>query len=174
MSPLLLDNRLTDLRRRVRHVLVTHGVSWLAAVLVGSILVECLGDWLFHFDDPMVRLILGLAILAVAAWVVRRYLLNPLSVQHSDVDLALRIEDRYPGFQDSLASSVQFIRSGADPRFGSPELQQAVVATTLGRLDDVDCGDVVDTRQVRHVTTIAAAVCLVAMLLTGLNRSQTS
>lgn len=174
MSPQLLDNRLIDLRRRVRQVLVTHGVSWLAAVLIGSMLAECLGDWLFHFDDPIVRLILGLAIAGGVVWVVWRYLLTPLSVSLSDVDLALRIEDRYPGFQDSLASSVQFLRSGADPRIGSPELQQAVVATTLGRLEDLDCSDVVDTRQVRQMASIAVGVCLATVLLAGLNHSQTS
>ena len=36
MSPQLIDNRLIDLRRRLRQALVTHGASWLAAVLVGS------------------------------------------------------------------------------------------------------------------------------------------
>src|SRR5436190_8614491 len=174
MSPQLLDNQLTGLRRRVRQVLVTHGVSTLAAVLIGSMLVECLGDWLFHFDDPIMRLILGLAIVVGVVWVSRKYLVTPLSVQLSDVDLALRIEDRYPGFQDSLASSVQFIRSGADPRIGSPELQQAVVATTLGRLERLDCSDVVDTRQVRQVASLAVSVCLVTILLAGLNQSQTS
>jgi len=107
-------------------------------------------------------------------WAFRKYLQSPLSVQLSDVDLALRIEDRYPGFQDSLASSVQFIRSGADPRIGSPDLQQAVVASTLGRLDQVDCSDVVDTRQVRRVAAFAVGVCLATILLAGLNQSQTS
>src|SRR5260221_6186893 len=134
MSPQILDQHLSDLRRRVRQVLMTHGLSWLAAVLLGSLLAECLGDWLFHFDDPIVRLILGTVIAGSAVWVVWRHLLVPLAVRHSDVDLALRIEERFPGIQDSLASSVQFISSGADPRVGSPELQQVVVATTLGRL----------------------------------------
>ncbi|HEY2251105.1 MAG TPA: hypothetical protein VGH74_08595, partial [Planctomycetaceae bacterium] len=174
MSPQLLDNHLIELRRRVRHVLLTYGVSCLAAVLIGSMLAECLGDWIFHFDDPIVRLILGLAIVGSVIWVFRKHLLSPLKVQLSDVDLALRIEDRYPGFQDSLASSVQFIRSGADPRIGSPELQQAVVATTLGRLERVDCNDVIDTRQVRRTATLAVGVCLATILLAGLNQSQTS
>ena len=174
MSPQLLDNRLTDLRRRVRQVLMTNGLSWLAAVLIGLVLAECLGDWLFHFDDPVVRLILGLSIAGSAVWVFRRYLLTPLSVQLSDVDLALRIEDRYPGFQDSLASSVQFIRAGADPRIGSPQLQQAVVATTLGRLEELDCRDVVDTRQVRHIISIAVGVIVTTLLLAGLFRSQSA
>src|SRR5207302_2932275 len=94
----VLDNHLIDLRRRVRQVLMTNGLSWLAVVLIGSMLAECVGDWLFHFDDPIVRLILGLAVAGGVVWVLRRYLWTPLSVQLSDVELALRIEDRYPGF----------------------------------------------------------------------------
>jgi hypothetical protein len=174
MSPERFDNHLADLRRRVRGVLLTHGASWLAAVVIGSVLAECVGDWLFHFDDPILRLILGLAIAGAAVWSVRKFLWTPLSARLSDIDLALRIEDRYPGFQDSLSSSVQFARSGADPRIGSPQLQQAVVATTLGRLEGLDCTDVVDFRPVRQMTLIALGVCLATMLLAGIFRPQSS
>jgi hypothetical protein len=174
MSTSTLDHRLTDVRRRVRQVLVTCGVSWLAAVVVGLLLVTCLADWFVHFDDPVVRLILGLAILGCAAWVVRRHLLGPLKVPLNDTDLALRIEDRYPGFHDSLASTVQFVQSGADPRIGSPALQRVVVEKTLARLDGLDCDDVVDMRPVRKIAGIALAVCLMAGLLASLNRTLTS
>src|SRR5262245_50506169 len=167
MSPSTLDHRLTEVRRRVRQVLVTHGLSWLAAVLVGSLLVVCLADWLVHFDDPVVRLIFALGILAATAWVVRRHLIAPLQVRLTDTDLALRIEDRYPGFNDSLASSVQFLSAGADPRIGSPALQQAVVEHTLERLDSLNCGDVVDTREVRRIAAIALGLCLAALLVAG-------
>lgn len=164
-----LDRRLTDIRRRLRQVLVTYGMSWLAAVILGSIVSVCVADWMVHFDDPVVRLIFLLAIAAGAVYIARRYLLGPLKVNLSDTDLALRIEDRYPGFQDSLASSVQFMQSGGDPRIGSPALQKSVVEKTLDRLDRLDCGDVVDTREVRRIAAIALAVCLVTTLLAGLN-----
>ena len=174
MSTSTLDHRLSDVRRRVRQVLVTNGVSWLAAVAVGSVLLVCLADWLIHFDDPIVRLIFGLAIVGGGVWVVRRHLITPLQVRLTDTDLALRIEDRYPGFQDSLASSVQFLRSKGDPRIGSPALQQVVVERTLDRLNGLDCDDVVDTREVRRVAAIALGVCLATMLLAGLNQSLTA
>lgn len=174
MSTSTLDRRLTSVRRRVRQVLLTYGASWLAAVLVGSVLVACFGDWLIHFDDPIVRLIVELGIIAGAAWVIRLHLVGPLKVTLSDVDLALRIEDRFPGFQDSLASSVQFVRSGADPRLGSPALQQVVVERTLDRLEAVDCSDVIDVREVRRIAAVALSVCLTGALVAGLHRTQTS
>lgn len=174
MSTSTLDNRLASVRRRVRQVLLTYGASWLAAVLVGSVMLACFGDWLIHFDDPAVRLIFGLGIIAGAAWAIRLHILGPLKVALSDVDLALRIEDRYPGFHDSLASSVQFVRSGSDPRLGSPALQQIVVERTLDRLDGLDCSDVIDVREVRRIAAVALAVCLTGALLAGLHRTQTS
>src|SRR6516165_10140135 len=169
MSTSTLDHRLSDVRRRVRQVLVTHGLSWLAAVLVGSMLLVCLADWLIHFDDPVVRLILGAAILGATVWILRRHLIGPLQVPLSDTDLALRIEDRYPGFHDSLASSVQFARSGADPRIGSPGLQHAVVARTLERLRGLECDDVIDTRELRRTVGVALAVCLAGALLSAVS-----
>ena len=174
MSASTLDHRLTDVRRRVRQVLVTHGVSWLAAIVMGSVLLVCVADWLIHFDDPIVRLIFGLAIAGGAVWAARRHLIAPLQVRLTDTDLALRIEDRYPGFQDSLASSVQFVQSGGDPRIGSPALQQAVVEKTLARLKGLDCDDVVDTREVRRIAMIALGVCLATMLLAGLDQRLTA
>ncbi len=174
MPPTAIDNRLTDVRRRMRQVLVTYGVSWLAAVFVGSVLVACLADWLIHFDDPVVRLIFGVAIFGGAAWAIRRHLVGPLRVRLTDTDLALRIEGRYPGFKDSLASSVQFLTSGSDPRLGSPALQQTVVATTLDRLRGLDCDDVFDTREVRRIAAVALCVCLVTMLLAGFNQPLTA
>src|SRR6476646_8433624 len=91
-----LDHRLTDIRRRVRQVLITHGVSRVASVFVASLALVCVADWIVHFDDPVLRLILELAILGAAGWTGWRYLFGPLSVDLSDTDLALRIEDRYP------------------------------------------------------------------------------
>lgn len=174
MSTSSIDHRLSDVRRRVRQVLVTHGMSWLAAVGVGSVLLVCLADWLVHFDDPIVRLIFGLAIVTGTVWVARRHLIGPLQVTLTDTDLALRIEDRYPGFRDSLASTVQFLRSGADPRVGSPALQKSVVDSTLDRLADLDTDDVVNIREVRRIAGIALGVCLTALLVAVLNHSLTA
>src|SRR5579872_378955 len=172
MPPQILEHRLANVRSRVRQVLMAYGVSRLVSIVVGSVLAACLGDWLIHFDDPILRLILAVSILGGAVWVARRSLVSPLKIRFSDVDLALRIENRYPGFHDSLASTVQFVGSGADPRLGSPALQRAVVERTIDRLDGLECADVVDTREVRRMGAIAAAVALIAVLLTGFSRAQ--
>lgn len=172
--PPALTEQLSDIRSRIRQALWTNGLGRLAVVTVGLILAACLADWMFHFDDQGVRLILGLSIVAASAWVVYRHLVTPLKVPFSNVDLALRIEDRYPGFQDSLASAVQFLEGRADPQVGSPALQQAVVRETLSRLKHLDCRDVLQTRVVRRVALLAAVVCLVAAVVAALDLRQTS
>ncbi|MBS0266267.1 MAG: hypothetical protein JSS02_30335 [Planctomycetes bacterium] len=174
MSANLLEHQLTTLRRRVRHVLIANGISWTAIVAVGAILVACLGDWLFHFDDPVVRLLLGLATAAGTGWIIHKRLWTPLRLTLSDVELAQSIEARFPEFADSLASSVQFIQSGQDSRLGSPELQQAVVAATMNRLHGLNIHDVIQTRPVQRVLGIAAAVCTVAALSFLIDHSATT
>lgn len=169
-----LESRLAEIRRGIRQVLVTYGLSWVAAVALGSVLLVCSTDWLFHLDDPGVRLILGLGVLGVSGWVVFRYLFVPLRTSFQDLDLALRIEERYPGFKDSLASTVQFLHGHADPAIGSPAMQRAVIERTLSQVERIEFSDVIETRGVRKVAAAAVGVCLATALTVGLNQSETA
>ena len=51
-----------------------------------------------------------LAVAAVALWVTFTLVLRPLFVRFADLDIALRIEQRWPGLHDRLASTIQFLR----------------------------------------------------------------
>ncbi|MGQ0633041.1 MAG: hypothetical protein ACT4QC_00370 [Planctomycetaceae bacterium] len=170
--PTSLDLRLAALRSRLRQVLLTYGLSWTAAALVAAILLVCLADWLFHLDDGGVRLILGLGVLGIGAWVAWRQLVGPLRLRLTDTDLAQRLEERYPGFQDSLVSSVQFAAAESDARLGSPDLQRAVVRQALARLEAAGGGDLIQARPARRALAAVAAVCAAAVLVALLDRSQ--
>lgn len=174
MSDLL--DQLKRIRSRARRVLWTYGLSWTVAVLLGAALCVAALDWLLHrvrgpvnLDDSGVRLMLALGIVAAAASAAWRFLITPLRQQLSDLDVALRIERRFPGFQDSLASTVQFLEQGTDPRLGSPDLQRAVIERTARQVEDVNLADVIDPRPARRVAVVAVLVCLAAALLAGLN-----
>ena len=136
MAETLFD-RLRQLRQRARQLLSLYGVSWIVAVVLSATLVVGLTDWLVHLDDPGVRLILASAILAAGGWTAWRFLVGPIRRTFSDLDLALRIEKRFPGFRDGLASTVQFMQSSrqqpdeTDDRVGSHALQRRVSAATL-------------------------------------------
>ena len=98
-------------------------------------------------------------------------MLRPLRRKISDVEIALRIEKRYPGFNDSLASTVQFLSAGSDPRLGSPAMQQQVVEQTVSQVERVNLSDIVETRRVRKVAMTAVGICLLAALVAGLDQA---
>lgn len=164
--------RITELRHRVRRVLWLYGLSWVLAVLLGAVTLAGLLDWLLHLDDGGVRLLLGLAILAGSGWVAWRRLVRPLLTRLSDVDVALQIERRYPEFNDSLASTVEFATRHNDPAIGSPELQQAVIRESLEKVSRVDVADVVDTSGAQRVAMVAAVVIVATAMLAGFRSAE--
>jgi hypothetical protein len=165
-----LDQRLSRLRRRIRQVVWLYGLSWLIAVVFGSAMLVGMIDWAIHLDDSGVRLILGLTILTAGGWIGWRFLIGPLRHQPSDVDLALRIEKKFPGFNDSLASAVEFLEKGIDPAVGSPELQRRVIEQTTKHAGRLNLSEVIETSNVRRLVAIAVAVCLTLALLVGFNQ----
>ncbi len=169
-----LEDRLQELRRRIRRLLLLNGLAWLVTVLVGSMAIVGIMDWLLHFDDPGVRLILSLAVVAGTAYVAYRWLIAPLRVTLSDLDLALRIERMHPGLKDSFASTVQFLDGEINPTVGSPDLQRRVVDQTIQELNRIDFDDVVETRHVNRIVIAAIVVCLSAGLIVGFNTADAS
>ncbi len=168
-----LKTRLTELRQHIRRLLLLNGVGWLVTVLVGSMALLGILDWLLRFDDTGTRLILSLTVLAATGYVAYRWLLAPLLVKLSDLDLALRIEKLHPDLKDSLASTVQFLQGDIDPTIGSPELQKQVVEQTIANLNHVDFDEVIQTRNVRRIVGAAIVVSVATAILVGLNRCQT-
>lgn len=168
MSP--LQERLAELRAKVRQLLWLHGISWLTAVLLGTLLIVGCCDWMLHLDDAGVRLILGLSIVAIVAYVAYRRLITPLRVPLTDIDLALKIERRFPQFKDSLASTIQFLQADKDPSLGAPELQQRVIDKTLRQAKFLHFEDVLQSKPVQRITWTALLVLVTTVLIVGLNR----
>lgn len=170
MSP--LQERLAELRAKVRQLLWVYGLSWLIAVLLGTLLIVGCTDWLLHLDDAGVRLILGLGILGGASYVAYKRLITPLKVPLTDIDLALRIERRFPNFRDSLVSTIQFLQEGKNPDLGAPALQQRVIDKTLKQTRLMDFEDVVQTQPVQRIAWTAFLVCVTTVLIVGFNQAE--
>jgi hypothetical protein len=109
MHPSELESRIFQLRARVRRLLALHGLSLLVALLVPLVIVAVLADWLIHLDAA-VRMALLLGLIGLGGWLAYRHVITPLVVRFRDLDIALRIERRWPGLNDRLASTVQFFR----------------------------------------------------------------
>ena len=132
MSERLLESRISALRGQVRRLLVFHGLSWVVAAVVPLVILAGLADWLVPprrrrppgapgWPDRRSRL-----------WLGYRRVLRPLVVRFADLDIALRIEERWPGLNDRLASTIQFLRLAADDDgYGSPALREATVRQAI-------------------------------------------
>ncbi len=155
----IVSEHLAELRGRVRLLTWVSGLSWTILVLFGGLLVSGLLDWMIHFDDPGLRLMIGLGLLVGVGVMAWRQLILPLVQPLTTTFLALRIERRFPGLHGRVLSAVEFLQHRLDARLGSPELQQAVVNTALRDLERIHPGDIVETKAVKRITIAGATLC---------------
>ncbi len=157
-----LVSRIASLRSRVRRLLALYGLSWVVGVIVPLLVLAGLADWLIHFDAG-VRLLLLLALAGSAGWMVYRRVVLPLVVRFKDLDIAMRIEERWPGLNDRLASTIQFlaVKSDDDDRFGSRSLREATIKQTLEETRAIDFREVVERRPVLRAMGLAAGALAV-------------
>ncbi len=160
-----LESRIGALRGQVRRLLALHGMGWVVGLVIPVVVVLGLADWLIHLD-PAVRLIELIALGAFGAWLLFRYVLVPLFVRFGDLDIALRIEERWPGLEDRLASTIQFLRLGLDEdRFGSWAMREATIRQTLEETKNVDFREVIDREPLRKALGLATAAVLAAVVI---------
>ena len=108
------------------------------------------------------RLLSTAAVLAVGVWGLGRFLSPAFVRRLPEIEVAQRIEQRFPQLCDRLSSAVAFLGQSEDqPTAGSPDLRRAVVATAVTDLERWNFADCLDTRRPRRIAVIAAAVCAV-------------
>ncbi|CAN5849919.1 hypothetical protein BH23PLA1_BH23PLA1_06310 [soil metagenome] len=156
-----LESRISALRGRVRRRLAWQGLCWVVLTLILAFLVTTWLDWFF----PLARevrgaLLIGSAVLV--AWVVWRTVLIPLFARFDDLEIALKIEQRWPGLNDRLSSTVEFLQAeaqenhGPEDRHGSRALREATIAQTLQEIESIDFREALDPRPMRLAGTLAA------------------
>ncbi|MBY0397537.1 MAG: DUF4175 domain-containing protein, partial [Thermoleophilia bacterium] len=157
-----LTSRIARLRGQVRRLLAVHGLGRTVAVVVPLILLACLADWLFHLDSVARSAILaGLA--GAAAWLLYRHVLVPLFVRFGDLDIALKIEERWPGLYDRLSSTIEFLKvPPGDDRHGSPALREATVKQALAETEAIDFREVVESRPAWRAMALATTALAIA------------
>ncbi len=169
----LLD-QLRDLHRRVRRLLWLSGVSWVAAGLLGGLLLAGLGDWLFHFDDHAARVILLAALCAAIGWLAWRRLIAPLRRPLTNLELSEHLEKQFPKLRSRLATAVEFLERDFSPHVGSPELQQRLIEQTTAEVRSLDFADVLDQREARRATLSLAILFGIGLLLFAVNSAAAS
>jgi hypothetical protein len=166
MTPRQLESRIRALRGSLRRLLALHGLSWVLGIIVPLVIVAGLADWLFQLDS-VIRATLLAALSGGLFYLAYRRVLRPLFVKFADLDIAMRIEERWPGFNDRLASTIQFLRLDArDNRHGSRALREATVRQTVEEASKIDFREVIEPKPViRALGVAASALGLAALLL---------
>ena len=162
MSPERLEARIATLRNRVRRLLAFRGMSWVVGLLVPTVIVLGLADWAIHLD-AVVRMASLVCLAGFAVWLLAKYVVAPLVIRFADLDIAMKIEERWPGLNDRLASTVQFLHLAPDDdRYGSAVLRAATVRQTLEETRTIDFREVIEFRPVLRAAGLAVVMLLAA------------
>jgi hypothetical protein len=144
MNPLL--RRLASLRVKTRLLEGWRGVAAVLALVIGAVVLAGLLDWYLQLPS-LLRAVLLVGILGGAGYLFYRYLLVPLVAPCDDLTLALRVEDKFPELNDSLASTVQFLQeTGDSPAAGSESMRKHAIAQALAKAEGYDFNRVLNRR----------------------------
>ncbi len=133
-SASLMDT-LEAIRRRVKTFAVTYGVGLVVTVAMGLLLLTVLLDWTLNLPTAA-RLVLILAALGAFAYAAAKWVVRPLRSKLTLSDVAGRLENAFPQFDDRLRSTVNFLGEGTIP--GSEPMKQRVVEQANALVGQVD------------------------------------
>ena len=110
-------NRLHALRKQWRFLLFSHSLfRWLGAVVIALVVALVIDQIL-----PLPRLLrMGLVLLwlGIGAYAAYRYLIRPVCQKLTNARVAAYVENRYPGFENRILSTVQLKPEMGNNRFG--------------------------------------------------------
>jgi len=158
-----LQHQVAAARRRIRRLLVLHGLGRVVSIVVAAIAVLAIADFVLRIDDRGVRWICSLTLLAASLWAVLRYLLPALRQPLRDVVVAGRIERHFTGMGDHLSSTIEFLHEREDDPFaGSAELRRAAVAQAEAEIAPLDWRTALDRRPALRAVAAACGIGLIA------------
>ncbi len=134
-------------------------------LVVPVIILAGLADWLFHLDAAIRAVLLAL-VCGGALWLGYERVLRPLFVRFADLDIAMRIEERWPGLNDRLASTIQFLHlDPGDDRHGSKAMREATVREAVKEAETIDFRQVIEPKPVIRALGAASAALVGAAAL---------
>lgn len=161
-----LRQKVAQVRRRARRMVLLYGLSCLVGATLVVALLLGLVDYLIRFQDPGIRIMASGVLLAVLVYTAYEYLVRPLARPLRDVDVAQRIERRYPQLNERLSSAVEFLGQREDDfQAGSATLRRAVIHDATAQVAQLDLEQVIDPRPTKRALSLAAAVVLFAALV---------
>jgi hypothetical protein len=164
VPPTQLIEAVEAVRRRARVLSIGYGAGVVVASAVGLLVALVALDWLLNLH-AVPRLMLILSLLVAVGALAWRYVVEPARSKLTLGDVAGRLEQAFPQFDDRLRSTIDFARADHVP--GSDLMKQRTIdeAGTLAGQVDLQSA-VVAAPAVRALSGGAAAV--IALLLVSL------
>jgi hypothetical protein len=165
-----LEQRIGRVRFQARRLLALYAVGWTFTVVAVAVLLVGLADYLLRFHDPGIRLMCSLSVLLAFVWAAYRFGVAGWGSPLGDVEIAKRIERRFPSLADRLASTLEFLKqSEIDPQAGSAALRRAVIVETASDTESLDFSEIFERGPTRRALAAAgvAGLVLLAIALTS-------
>lgn len=165
-TPHPISQQVRQLRSRARRLTLLYGLGWTLAIALGVAALLAGWDSLVHIQDRGLRWMMSAAWWGTVIWSVRRFIIAPLRTPLSELDIAHRVEKRFPQLGEDLAAAVSFLgQAEDDPLAGSPQLRRAVVLRSAAALEQLSLADVLQPRPARQAWITAGWVAAAAVAL---------
>lgn len=135
MVPTHLIDAIQDIRRKAKLLSVGYGVGVLMAAVVALLCTLVVLDWALNLP-AWPRLVLLLGAVVLAGWTARRFIWLPAKTRITLSDIAGRLEQTFPQFDDRLRSTIDFVREGYVP--GSDMMKQRTVEQASKLAEEVN------------------------------------
>ncbi len=165
MPPTMLINSLHGVRKRVKLLGVVYGVGIVLAATTGLLLATIFLDYLLNLDAAP-RIVLVLASLAAIGYALFRWIIKPVLARLSLSDVAGRLEQAFPEFNDRLRSTVDFVRDDVP---GSDMMKQRVVGEASEMAGRIDLGRAVVATPAWYSMGAGIGAILLALTLASLS-----
>ncbi|HEX3726872.1 MAG TPA: hypothetical protein VHV08_11545, partial [Pirellulales bacterium] len=169
-----LQVKIAEVRRQATWLWVLCALGRWLAVMTLCVLAVGLADYWIRFEDRGIRIIASATVVAIFCWATYRFWLLGFERGLKDVQIAQRVERRFPALGDRLASAVAFLKQpDADVRSGSVALRQAVIQDATSAIDRLDLSQVFERRPARRALAVAA-LCVLAALVVAVAAPQSA
>ncbi len=160
-----LQHQVAQFSRRVKRLRWTWAIGQTLACALAALLLVGVADYLIRYSDAGVRVLATLTVVATIVWACFRYLRPAWAKKSTPLQMAQQIQQRYPGLEDRLASSLEFLATPPENRSaGSSELRESVIRETSEQLEGVDFGQLISTRAARRATMFAISLLVVSFI----------
>ena len=158
-----LQAKILDARRVWKRGLFWTGFAIVMTGILAILVGEAVVDWLMPLPR-LVRIGLLAGIIGATAYLLYKYLIQPLRASLTLSDVALNVEKNHPNLEDRLVSAVQFGDRDSDDPIEAHMLQRLVEDTTE-RIKGIDFKATIDHSRTRKHVGIATLVIVACGLL---------